>query len=430
MDIGNLIIILYLLAWGLVFVYTWKKSRQFGIGLFIISEFIACGFISYNMYNDSYSDFYKISIAFFPFVVFFFFAYLTSYPLIRYDRTRIDSIQAPSDRLTNIIAIIFIVTSLANFPQAISDVVTNLPKIIIQNAGSELYDNASFDYEKAGHGISNLPSVISGMFSDVATVITFYYIALNDPKKKKILILLLICIVPNLFSGIARGQRGDMVQYLLFYTGSYFLFRRFFNEQIKKKIDRIGVIIIAIIITPIIYISISRFSTYQQGWLSGTSGYMGQSTLLFNQYAFDNNGIRYGDRVAPFFKLVMGFDNIPNNFIERRAKYPSLKINDECFISYIGDFFLDFGPFWASLILLIFATYINRITRIRNRVILFHQLIIYEVLIAIITPGIFKLFPYSEIPGNVKLLFDFFLCAVFYHDYMLHKKKKILSNKT
>ena len=124
-------------------------------------------------------------------------------------------------------------------------------------------------------------------------------------------------------------------------------------------------------------------------------------------------------------KLLMGSDRVPNNFTERRAKYPKLYVDDYLFITYVGDFFLDYGPFFASIILLVISYFMIRGTTVRKKRILFHQLMLLEILVFTIPIGIIKLFQYSEIRGNVSLLFDLMLCVLFYLDYSNKSRRQV-----
>ena len=101
---------------------------------------------------------------------------------------------------------------------------------------------------------------------------------------------------------------------------------------------------------------------------------------------------------------MLGYENIPNNFWERREKYPDLMINDEVFIGFVGDFTLDFGPIIAPIIFIIFTLFVFVKTRIRNETILFHQLILLHFVMCICMLGGMKLYPFSDVGGNLQLI--------------------------
>jgi len=421
---GNILLIINLIAWSFILYRHYVKTNSFGIGTLILIEFVFCAFCSYKTYNDPYSELYHVTLTIIPLIVFFFFLYITALPLIREDKSVICRIQAPSDYLLKYISFIYIGCSLIDLPVQINDLITNLPLIISQGAGLDMYIAARDGYESIGTGIDHVFTVVAGMFMHIGVFIAFYYLLLNDPSKRKYIILLFISYLPHLFNGLSSGQRGGVIQQLLFFIGTYFLFRKFYKAKIKKKIDTLILTVLVLVSIPIVYLTISRFSDYEGQTQSSFFSYSGHQTLYFNQYAFDNNGIRYGDRVAPLPKVLVGCDNIPNNFMQRRAKYPHLYIDDGVFISYVGDFFLDFGPWIAIVILLLFSYYFQSRTKPRDGRICFHQLFLMEILICIITIGIIKLWPYSEIVGNIRLLFDLFFVYLFKRDYQNQLSKQ------
>ena len=170
----------------------------------------------------------------------------------------------------------------------------------------------------------------------------------------------------------------------------------------------------------------SRFGESEAGSESSVFFYAGQENLYFNNFGLDNGGLRYGDRTFPLFKKMLGFENVPDNFWERRSKYPNLQINDEVFIGFIGDFTLDFGPFITPFIFIFFTIFILNKTIIRNKVILFHQLILLHFVMCLCMLGGMKLYPFSDVGGNLQLII-YFLAFLFFrlvYAYSLKRQRK------
>ena len=115
--------------------------------------------------------------------------------------------------------------------------------------------------------------------------------------------------------------------------------------------------------------------------------------------SLDDNGIRYGDRTIPLFKRIVGFDNVPRNFFERRAKYPNLYLNDESFSTYVGDFAIDYGPALGLIIIIIISLTVYNKSKIRGDTIYLHQLLILHILLYMCTIGGLKLFPFADAAG-------------------------------
>jgi len=223
-------------------------------------------------------------------------------------------------------------------------------------------------------------------------------------------------------SNISLGQRGPIIEIVLSFIVTYFFLKKFINYRLKRAINILGIIFLILISVPIIALTNSRFGETLGGSSTSVLFYAGQQNIVFNNFGLDNGGIRYGDRVFPFFKKMLGFDNVPDNFWERRDKYPNLHINDEAFIGFVGDFTLDFGPFVAPFIFLFFSIYVYFETRVRNGIVLFHQLILLHFLITVCMLGGLKLYPYSDLGGNLQLIFYFIVFIFFKLDSFSRNK--------
>ena len=227
---------------------------------------------------------------------------------------------------------------------------------------------------------------------------------------------------------LAVSQRGPAIDRLFTVIMAYFALKEFIPVSINKKIKKIGIVLLLLFSVPMIAITVSRFGERVGGVKESVFNYIGQQNLNFNNYAFDNDGLRYGDRVFPLFKRMLGFNNVPYNFWERRIKYPNLKINDEVFIGFVGDFVLDFGTYLASIILIIFTIYIYSKTRIKNRTLLFHQLILLFLIMNLCMIGGLKLFPFADTGGNLVLIVYMLVYIAFKLDYKnsLNQKKQVV----
>lgn len=347
-------------------------------------------------------------------------------PILKYDDNKLSEIQKPNTVLLNTVSIIFIVASLAHLPTIISDFVKGLIKLLIDSSGGqELYDEAMSNSYNTGDGnISNLAAIISGAMSNIGILLFFYYLTL---KKHNIIILIglfLSCIV-SILAYISLGQRGVIIEILLAMIITFFALRKFIPTKINQRIKIIGIFLLIAVAVPLFALTNSRFGNTEGGSLSSLYFYMGQENLYFNNYGLDDGGIRYGDRTFPLFKRMLGFDNVPHNFWERRQKYPNLKINDEVFYTFVGDFTFDFGPFVAPLIFIIFTLFVLNNTRIRNGRILFHQLILIHFVMCVCMLGGMKLFSFSDVGGNLQLIVYFiaFICFRLDYDSSLRRKK-------
>jgi len=414
--LSNINLILFVLFWvATVFVYQFNK-RHIDAGSIILISYLIYAVLSLILYNNPFYKFDEIS--FFPFLYLFIMLMIAFMPILTYDYKQIDLIQQPTRILLNIVCLIFIISSLIQLPSIISNFSKSIIQLLlVSTAGQDLYNDAMSESYSLGDGsISNLPSIISNAYGNFGILLFFYYLTLEDRKRYMTIGLFLSCII-GLLGNISLGQRGPIIEILLSFVISYFALKNFFEPRIKKIVSTIGIVFLIAVTIPIIALTNSRFGDTRGGSESSVFFYAGQQNIIFNNYGLDNGGIRYGDRVFPFFKRILGFDNVPNNFWERRNKYPNLIVNDEVFIGFVGDFTLDFGPYVTPVIFIVFSALVFFITKIRNRVLLFHQLILLHFVMTVCMLGGLKLYPYSDLGGNLQLILYVIAFIFFKLDY-------------
>lgn len=425
MDSSRLNILIYVFIWFVTFLVAFFKfsSRKLGASTYLFFVVFFCSVCSYYTFIDPWNPEDYKEITLFPFIYLYLMVIITSLPAIRFDRSLITSIQKPSQGLLDFIAWSYIICTILTIPSEMQDFGSNVIATMA-GAGADLYIDKTSGYDTAGTGISNFPSIIGGFFYFPSIVIAFYYLTLDNNKRKKVMLFLFLSFTYRLVYNIFSGQRGGMVREFFFLASYYAMFYRFYSDRIKKIVNRVVVIIGIALLVPFMLLTISRFDDALGGPTTSMLCYTGQSSLFFNNYGLDDNGIRYGDRVAAGFKILLGFDNVPKNFVQRRQKYPRLYINDESFYTYVGDFTIDFGPIVGGLIMILFSLYFTSRLKIYRREIKFYQLMILGTIVGIISQGYLKLFPFSGLTGNLSLIFIFGLCIVFKQDYVKQLKRK------
>jgi oligosaccharide repeat unit polymerase len=425
--LSNINLILYVAAWIMTILIYQKKRKQFDAGSLLLFSYLLYSIASlllYNSPNNSFGTFNHIRL--FPFIYLYLMLMLAVSPILKYNDKKIEEIQKPNTVLLNTISIIFIIASVAHLPTIMSDFVSGIIKLFINTSGGqELYDEAMSNSYNTGDGnISNFAAIISGAFTRIGILLLFYYLTIRK-HNKLILIGLFISCIASILTYISLGQRGLIVEILFVLIITYFALRKFIPPIINKRIKIIGIFLLIATAVPLIAITNSRFGKTVGGTQASLYYYLGQENLNFNNYGLDNGGIRYGDRTFPLFKRMLGFDNVPHNFWERRQKYPDLKINDEVFITFVGDFTLDFGPVAAPLIFIIFAIFFLKNTRIRNFRIRFHQLILVHFIMCVCMLGGMKLYPFSDVGGNLQVIvyFGAYFCFRLDYDIRLRQRK-------
>jgi len=404
----------FLLSYILLFVFFlwfyYKKKKNIDAGAVLIILYLVYAVLGLLLFFDKSSienaDFQDFDIQIFPLIYLFVCLIISFTPILSYNSKNYFRVKPPNFNL-NYFAWFFILCYLLQIGSIASNLSRGLYMILFMDEGAaELYSEMIDKTSSGGIGIENVFSIFGNMLYGFGILLFYYYLSL--PKKNKLIICGLgIAIIVGILEYASAGQRGGMIKRCLLVFGTFFFFKDYIGERTKKTFRLIGTIVASFFVVVFLAMSLSRFGDREGGIGSSFNRYGGEALMNFDRYAFDNNGIRYGDRVFPLFKRILQFDNVPRNFMERRAKYPRLHINDEVFITYIGDFCLDFGPIIAFIIILLFSIWVRSSTRCINKEYPFHKLIILHFAFSISIQG-GSLFPYAD-TGNLVIITYFLL---------------------
>lgn len=423
MSRDQLLVLCYLSAWILSFIVYWKKTKSFNGGCFILSTYILYALCSFLLYGTYYIYFNPLPLDIFPFIYLYIALLLGLLPILEFGSLGYTYLQVPSMKLLNTISLIFIISTLFDLPSIFSNMVSGMQRMLIDSAaGNEMYTESIENVHSSGAGITNLGAVISNAFAQIGYLLPIYYLTLHKKNNWIFWGLLLACIA-KMANGISLGQRGGIVEPLLVLTATFFLLKDYIIEKYRRILYVAGSSMIGLIAIPVILITLSRFDNAATDPMASTYYYLGIENINFNNYALDDGGIRYGDRTIPLFKRMIGIDNVPKNFFERRTKYPNLKVNDNTFITYVGDITIDYGPIIGTLIILILSQFFLRKTQVRGDIFPFHKLILLHFLLYMCVLGGVKLFPYAD-AGNLKIILCVILYIVFKNDYIKQSNRK------
>jgi len=420
---SNLFIVLFVLAWVITIIVYQRRKKQFDAGSILLISYLFYSIMSLILYNNPFYSFNDIEI--FPFIYLYLILILVFSPVLKYDYNKIDEIQRPSAVFLHIVCVVFIIVSFMQIPNIISTFSVSIVRLLGDSSGGlDLYNEAMAKSVSLGDGnISNLSSIITNAYGNFGILLSFYYLTLKK-RNKFILIGLFISCLLSILNNISLGQRGPILETVLSMIITYFALRKFYDAKVNKRIRNIGLALLIAILIPIVALTVSRFGENDGGSKSSIFYYTGQENLYFNNFGLDNGGLRYGDRTFPLFKRMLGFENVPENFWQRRIKYPNLKINDEVFINFVGDFTLDFGPFVAPVIFILFTMFVLSKTNVRKRRILFHQLILIHFVMSLCMLGGMKLYSFADLGGNLQLIVYVLAFIFFKLDYISGVKKR------
>lgn len=418
--IDNIISVWYLLLWVCTFIFYHYKVRKVDAGSAVIISYIGYAFFSLLSLNDLFfSDLYE-PLSVWPYIYLFIMLIIALSPVIYTHFHMSVSIAEPNTRILLVISLIIIICSVLLVPDIISNFSDGLVRLFVDSdAGKDAYEEQSSEASEAGSGISNIPAIIYNSMMDLGPFLCFYYIS-KEHKNKLLIFGLIIAIIIGILLPIMRGQRGGVITSMLTLIVAYMLFRQYINKKINQMVQIFGIVAVLLISMPVVAITLSRFGESNGGVMGFLNWYVGQANLYFNNYAFDNGGIRYGDRTINLFKRAV-LPDTPKNYTERRWKYRNLEIDDDRFTTFVGDFVIDFGPILASIIFIIFNACVLYHIRPREGVLELHQLLLLYFTLCVCMQGGMTLFSFSD-SSNLRMIMIFALYAYLrYHNALLER---------
>ena len=419
-----LLCLTYLILW--IVAFTWYHVKRFVLdsGTVIIGmQVIYAVFSILTLTDPLFSAAYE-ELALFPYIYLFSMLMIAMLPIIMNHIDSPKTIADPNTRIMHIVSIILAVTAVLQIPDVLSEGSGGIMKLITDvDAGKEAYEETAESMSEAGGSISNVPAVIFNMLTDFIPFFLFYFLT-KKSKNYWVIIGLFIALLMSVVLPVSRGQRAGTVQGILTIIATFFMFRMYMPALTRKIIMSLGVSVVLLVSIPVIAITYSRFGEKAAGATGFVTWYVGQGSLYFNNFGLDAGGTRNGDRTINLVKRVID-PSTPKNYVERRDKYPNLKIDDYFFVTFVGDFVIDFGPIIATIIIIVFSIVAWRGIRPRDGTITIYQLLLLHFVLCVNIQGGMTLFSYSD-TGNLRI-FAYLMLYIYmrYHDRLLEKFEKV-----
>lgn len=416
----NILAFGYLALWVLTFCWYHHIKKQIDAGTAIIGMYIIYAFFSILIINDNLFSIAFDQLHVLPYIYLYLMMMIALSPIIVNHTNSVNKIENPNSQILSFIGWSIFICSILMLPGMISNSSNGITDIIIDSsAGKEAYSEQTEAVAASGSKINNLFAIVYNTLSDLPAFILFY--SLTQKKQNPYLTLaLIITLIIGLYTPLSTGQRGGAISCILTILGAYMLFRQYISKKINRIILLTGITGILIVSIPVIAITKSRFNTEQGGATGFVNWYIGQGSLYFNNYGLDNGGIRHGDRTMNMFKRIIDPDT-PKNYVERRDKNRYLKIDDNFFTTFVGDFTLDFGPFVPIFIFICFNGTIILLTRPKGNKLKLYQVLILYLTVCINLQGGMTLYSYSDL-GSMRLItFVMLYSYLRYHEALLKK---------
>lgn len=394
------------LLYILTFLVYQKWKKKFDIGSFVLLFYAIISLVAISVFYMGNIVWVFKDMKVFPFIYLYIALMVTFIPLLVFSDKKAVDIIYPDLKLMNVLSVCIIVVYAIFFVQTLSQsfsISTLLDSAMLADNYTNKTQSVGFD-----DGKINTFGVLKNIFGELLWLVLMY----NWIKGNKYLSLgLLFALLVSIVTGLAWGARGSLIKILMEIPFVYLVFRNSMTPAMKKMfISSVSAVSVTALLG-FIGLTVGRFgdSSRFSIW-EITEYYLGSNFLFFNNYALDAGGLRYGDRVFPLVRSIFDMD-ITGNYVNRRLKYHNMALDDSQFSFFVGEFTLDFGMIGAMVLLIFISFVFYKLIRSKSQY-KFGQILLLSVLFRICVCG-FTLFPYSELSGNIALLYVFFFYFVF-----------------
>ena len=411
-------------VWILVFIYFRIKRPCWGLTHIILLLYTSIAVVSFHLFlYYPYASQMFNELKLFPYVYLFVMLMLGLYPILALERKKIYIIQRPRKMLFYSVCSVLVLLSLYKIEDLFLDIGDGLLMLFVDSdAGKEAYNKgaAIFTTDTSSGDLSkqiDYMAVLANLSRTIIPVLWLYYF--SESKRNNFLFYTLtICMLFFPLNAIASGSRHALIVFGLALIAGFFIIKNTLTYHMIRMAKKLLLFLTVILLIPFVLVSMSRSSGDMEYTLYGMERYFAESFIRFNNHGLDANGIRNADRTMTLFKNVVGLETA-KNYPERIYKYRNMTIDESLYISYVGDFTLDFGPIVSFIIFLFFSLFFRKRLFVRNGVLLFHQYVLLYILMKVNLGFFLYLFP--DTFGNAELIALIILYLLFKIDYNMKR---------
>lgn len=394
------------LAYILLFVRFWRIDRRWNLRTFITLLYASSAVFSPHVYQVIDEHFYQGvqigHLTFFPFVYLFLMYLLLFSPLLHSNIQDIKQFDILNPKLLNILT--WVVVSIYAITIAFSGIhITDLFSLekLMQNY-ADTVNNAIDGFKVDVSLIERITSIFKGATTDIVILLLAYHIITNQ---KAGIIAMALCMGFDVIYNLSIGQRAVILEVIFSFAFIFLFTRQAMDEKIKRRFS-IGLITFgAIAVLAFGALTFARFSERDNSIADYVLTYYSESWYIFNNHGLDPGGCRYGDFTAPLIRRMMGKECTKTMF-ESVDKFTSMRTNCSIFNTIVGDFTMDFGVIWTTIIMLLYAALMHFALRNEDSDHFpFAKLIIVIIAWRIAAIGYIS-FSYRGIGGNIQLVAD------------------------
>lgn len=359
---------LYILVNLGMYLFLYKKynkhfHNRFNPGHVLLLAWIFIAFMGILYFNsgDFYPS-YKEKVTLLPFIAEFILFLIAFYPFFNFNWNEKFSFKKESPLLmpliyfTVIVSVLPFMESVMQLFSADTTIANSVEQYQMREVEDETLIRLSFLGNKCYHWSSALKLI--------SPILLFYYVAYKKVKPWVVVGLLMASFITCVYA-LVLGNRGPAVNTFIYVFFIYIAFKKNIKPEIRKKIQKFGLIIIGVVATYLILMTIVRFAFLQTSTNNTTSlynwvsRYLGESFINMNCDSFWNENYLWGELTNP--TLWEFFTGSPAR--DRWILFDKIGIRTHVLYTSFGQLFLDFPYILVMIITVIPAVIMNALNK-------------------------------------------------------------------
>ena len=341
------------LLYNSTFLIYWLKRRKIDAGFVLLGIYAAISIASVFLYAE---DPEKWRLQLWPFLYLYFVCMLFFTPFFFNSDLLYHKLVYKKLWFLKSFTIFYIACGLVSIYYSANEAMINITSGEWSSLRNELYKGEVRNYNNQ---LERFAEIVIIYFKPLAIIAFFYYLSSRKIKLYNVYLLGLAIIVPTFLLAINTASRGLIVSLSFALLIGFILFKEGLSHKIKKVLIIFSFIFIALFLIYSIAVTISRFGENSQA--SSLLEYFGISMLAFNYGMVDSihtfgNGSYFFDWFLPFF----GQNSFDTSTIGTHF--------GTSFFTFVGAWYLDFGPIGTVLIAIFLPLFIGSRFRYTQRI--------------------------------------------------------------
>ena len=339
----------FVALFGWLYVKKYSSVPLYIVGIWCVSSFFA---ILFQLAFDVKYE--KLSIL--PYVFLFICFCISLFPIVKCQKRMENSLPCVTFGLFDKIIWVFILLSLIPFYENLRYVISSYGAIDTSGL-ADMYNDKMYGDGIKVTWLSSLGMIgnsLDGVFIQLLVFIPFYFLT-RKKINKYLLLFSFLPVLNHVLFQLASSGRGFATQFFLDAVFLILLFRKQIPSTRFKKLKLVSLVVIPCFFLLLSILTLARGNSSNKGVeTSITVGYyVAKSHLDFNESLWNIRKHTEGDNSFGFVKDLIGLD-VPK---DKNAywNYSKTGIIPSLFYTYIGDWYMDFGPLITIVLFLIWS---------------------------------------------------------------------------